>query len=147
MFYLEVTNSFRLLKKICIDPHTEVIIHQPNVLFQSSQQKRRAMSATVALGRSMLLIRRVLLVRWVALAVGWAAAAVAGPAEDAVLFSKASDGHAAAVLELLDKGADVNARGDNGATALIAASGNGHLTVAQVLLAKGARSMRITTTA
>jgi hypothetical protein len=52
----------------------------------------------------MLLIRRVLLVRWVALAVGWAAAAVAGPAEDAVLFSKASDGHAAAVLELLDKG-------------------------------------------
>jgi len=96
------------------------------------------MPATVALGRTMLLIRRVLLVWWVALAVGWAAGAVAGPAEDVVLFSEASGGDAAGVLALLDKGADVNARGDNGATALIAASQNGHLAVAQVLLAKGA---------
>src|ERR1700723_466782 len=96
------------------------------------------MSAGVVRGKSMARIRRVLLVWWVALAVGGATAAVAGPAEDVVLLSAATHGDAAAVLALLDKGAGVNARDNDGATALLAASRQGYLDVVLVLLAKGA---------
>jgi hypothetical protein len=62
--------------------------------------------------------------------------AAAGPAEG--LFSAASGGDAAAVQALLAKGAELNAKNNDGVTALIVASGNGHLDVVQALLAKGA---------
>jgi hypothetical protein len=75
------------------------------------------MSATVALGRTMLLIRRVLLVWWVALAVGWAVAAVAGLRRTRSCSPKRRIGHTAEVLALLAKGTDVNAKDKNGAPA------------------------------
>ena len=62
--------------------------------------------------------------------------AAAGPAED--LISAAFRGDAAAVQALLAKGADVNAKNNDGVTALMVASENGHLDVVQALLAKGA---------
>ena len=93
------------------------------------------MLTKVVLENWMVRIRRMLSVWWIALAVGWAAA-VAGPAED--LINTASRGEAAAVQALLAKGADVNAKGRNGVTALMAASENGRRDVLQTLLAKGA---------
>jgi ankyrin repeat protein len=54
------------------------------------------------------------------------------------LFNAAKNGDAAAVQALLDKGADVNAKKTNGATALMAASQLGHTEVLELLLAKGA---------
>ena len=47
-------------------------------------------------------------------------------------------GHLDVVQALLAKGADVNAKDNDGATALMLASQNGHLDVVQALLAKGA---------
>ena len=76
--------------------------------------------------------RRMLSVWWVILTVGWTSAAVVGPTED--LLNAASRGDATSVQALLAKGADVNAKGLSGDTALIAASRNGHLDVVQVLL-------------
>ena len=93
------------------------------------------MLTKVVLENWMVRIRRMLSVWWIALAVGWAAA-VAGPAED--LINTASRGEAAAVQALLAKGADVNAKGRNGVTALMAASENGHRDVVQALRSKGA---------
>ena len=61
---------------------------------------------------------------------------VAKQAED--LINAAIRGDAAAVQALLAKGAEVNAKGNDGWTALILASQEGHLHVVQALLAKGA---------
>jgi ankyrin repeat protein len=61
---------------------------------------------------------------------------VAGPAED--LISAAERGDAAVVQALLAEGTDVNAKTNDGRTALIVASYNGHLELVQALLAKGA---------
>ena len=94
------------------------------------------MSTKIVVENSMVRIRRVVSVWWVALAVAWATAAMAGPAED--LISAALRGDAAAVQALLAKGADVNAKTRGGGTALFAASQNGHLDVVQALLANGA---------
>src|ERR1019366_5180647 len=104
------------------------------------------MSTKVVVESSMVRIRRVLSVWLVALVVGWAAAAAAGPAED--LFAAAGRGDVAAVQALLRtdstwwnpfaKRAEVNAKMSNGATALMTASQNGHLDVVQALLDKGA---------
>ena len=80
-------------------------------------------------------IRRLLSVWSVALAIGWAAAAVAGPAKD--LFDAASRGDMAAAQALLHRGANVNAK-KNGNTALMLASIKGHLDVVRALLDKGA---------
>ncbi|MGO9758619.1 MAG: hypothetical protein ACLPNY_18615, partial [Roseiarcus sp.] len=63
-------------------------------------------------------IRRVLLAGCITLAVGWASATVAGPAED--LVAAAYRGDAAAVQALLANGAEVNARTSGGAFALLA---------------------------
>jgi hypothetical protein len=73
---------------------------------------------------------------WVALAVGWAAAAVAGPTED--FLDAATHGDVAAVQSLLANRAEVNFKKGVGGLALILASQNGHLDVVQTLLANGA---------
>jgi len=72
----------------------------------------------------------------IVIAILWVTVATAGVTED--LIEAARRGDTAAVQSLLTKGADVNAKGRNGATALIWASENGHLEVVQALLAKGA---------
>jgi ankyrin repeat protein len=54
------------------------------------------------------------------------------------LIAAASDGDANAVQVLLARGADVNAKTNNGQTALMLASGYRHLDVVQALLAAGA---------
>jgi len=54
------------------------------------------------------------------------------------LFTAAENGDLHRVNALLAKGADVNAKLNNGGTALMLASQNGHLEVVQALLAKGA---------
>jgi ankyrin repeat protein len=89
----------------------------------------------IAIESSMIRFRWVLLVWCIALGVGWAAA-VSPPPED--LFNAAISGDATTVQALLARGADVNARANNGATALMLASQNGHNEVVQDLLAKGA---------
>ena len=58
------------------------------------------------------------------------------PAED--LINAALHGDAAAVQALLAKGAEVNAKANDGVTALMAASEEGHGEVVEALLAKGA---------
>jgi hypothetical protein len=52
--------------------------------------------------------RRVPLVWWVVLSIGWAAPAVAGPPEDLIIAASRRD--RAAVQALLDRGADVNGK-------------------------------------
>ena len=54
------------------------------------------------------------------------------------LMWPAANGHLEVVQALLAKGADVNAKENDGRTALMMASQNGHLEVVQALLAKGA---------
>ena len=54
------------------------------------------------------------------------------------LIDAASAGDADAVQALLARGLGVNAKNDDGSTALIAASANGHRELVQALLAKGA---------
>jgi ankyrin repeat protein len=54
------------------------------------------------------------------------------------LIFEAGRGNTAAVQALLTRGADVNARKNDGLTALMMASQNGHYDVVGVLLAKGA---------
>jgi uncharacterized protein len=101
----------------------------------------------VVVKNAMARIRPVLSASCVALSVGWAAAAMAGPVED--LLNAAYRGDMAAVQALLNTGTDVNARTSEicrgsftpacgGATALIMASFTGHLDIVQALLAKGA---------
>ncbi len=92
-------------------------------------------TSKVAIESPMVRLRRVLTVWCVALGLGWAAA-VAAPPED--LFNAADGGDAATVKALLAKGADINAKANNGATALMLASQNGHIEVVQALLAKDA---------
>jgi ankyrin repeat protein len=106
-----------------------------------------AMTTEVVVENTMTWVRRVLLA-WVALSIGCASAALAGPVED--LLNAASRGDMAAVQALLNAGTDVNGRtsercrDDNpsplcdGATALILASFTGHLQVVQALLDQGA---------
>jgi len=116
----------------------------------------------------MVRIGRMLSALGVALAVGWAAAGVAGPAED--LINAASRGETRVVQALLSNGASVNAKDNDGKTAvyslrsrlrrssagaagerghinaktnlgatpLMAAAFDGHRDVVQALLAKGA---------
>jgi len=67
---------------------------------------------------------------------GWVLSVYAGNGQD--LINAAENGDVAKVKVLLAKGADVNAKANNGATALIMASQNGHLEVVKALLAKGA---------
>ena len=138
MFYLEVTNSIRLLKKICINQHANVIIHQPNVLFRSLNKRGARCPPRSPSGKSMVLICRVLSVWWVALAVGWAAAAVAGPAKDLldrrVIRWRCGCGAGAA----RQRGRGQCQERAMARPPLIVASGNGHLDVVQALLAKGA---------
>ena len=50
----------------------------------------------------------------------------------------ASNGHTDIVKALLDKGADVNARGNKGSTALMFAAYNGHTDIVKSLIDKGA---------
>ena len=90
----------------------------------------------IAIESSMIHFRRSLSVWCIALGAGWAGAAVTAPPED--LINAANSGDAAIVQALLAKGADVNAKANNGATALMLASQNGHNEVVQDLLAKGA---------
>jgi uncharacterized protein len=101
----------------------------------------------VVVKNTMARIRPVLSASCVALSVGWAAAAMAGPVED--LLNAAYRGDMAAVQALLNTGTDVNARTSEicrgsftpvcgGATALIMASFTGHLDIVQALLARGA---------
>jgi ankyrin repeat protein len=55
-----------------------------------------------------------------------------------VLMAAVETGNAANVLKLLNKGADANAKNDEGVTALMKAAGKGHKDVVVVLLDKGA---------
>ena len=65
----------------------------------------------------------------------WATAAVAGVNED---FSEAAErGDLPAVKSFIAKGADVNAKANNGGTALMRASFYGHKDVVALLLARG----------
>src|SRR5208337_5502443 len=66
----------------------------------------------------------------------WATSAIAGVNED--LWQAAKRGDLPEIKSLLDKGAEVNAKNDNGSTALMAASLQGHPEIVQALLAKGA---------
>ncbi len=70
------------------------------------------MSIRPSVGSSIVWTRRVLSVWWLTLALGWAAAAAAGPSDD--LIHAASGGDPLAVRALLDKGADINAQTTNG---------------------------------
>lgn len=66
-----------------------------------------------------------------------ASTALAGELEDK-LFDAAINGQAVAVRALLEKGADVNAKDSDGATALILAAYYGYADVVKVLIEKGA---------
>jgi uncharacterized protein len=106
-------------------------IHFTNAFFKDDAVF--AISTEIAGKNSGIRIRRVLSA---AVAVSWAMAAMAGPAED--LMSAVTRGDAAAVRVLLAKGADANAMNDNGVTALMAASFRGDREVVLALLNKGA---------
>jgi ankyrin repeat protein len=54
------------------------------------------------------------------------------------LMNASAGGHVGVLEELLDKGADINAKGRYGITALMLSSERGHVGVVQLLLAKGA---------
>ena len=95
-----------------------------------------AMSTKVIVERSMVRVRRALSAWLMALAIGWATAAVAGPSED--LIDAATRGDVASAQALLAKGADVDAKTSDGVTALMAAALHGRLDMVQALLDKGA---------
>jgi len=67
----------------------------------------------------------------------WTAAAIAGVNED--LLEAAKRGDVPAVQRFIADGADVNTKDDNGLTALIAASFNGHKEVRELLVRAGAK--------
>lgn len=54
------------------------------------------------------------------------------------LIKAANDGSTAKAKELIEKGADVNAKGQEGTTPLMFAAGRGHTEVARLLIEKGA---------
>jgi ankyrin repeat protein len=83
---------------------------------------------------SMVRIRQ-LSVWWIALAIGWAAPAVAGPSDD--FYYAVAYGNAAKARALLDEGADANAK-RGGIPMLITASQRGYLDIVRALLAEGA---------
>jgi ankyrin repeat protein/serine/threonine protein kinase len=113
----------------CYNGHLEVIqaLLAKGADINAKTHGRTALDAATAGGHAEV---RALLVQ------AGAKPAVAGPAED--LISAAERGDAAVVQALLAKEADVNAKTNDGRTALIVASYNGHLEVVQALLAKGA---------
>src|SRR5579859_3660104 len=90
--------------------------------FATTQNNKmeRSMSTKVGIVNSMLGIRLVFFVWWIALAVGWTSAAAAAPAED--LINAAFRGDVATVQALLSQGVDANAKTNDGSTALMAAS-------------------------
>ena len=57
---------------------------------------------------------------------------------ETALIAASQEGHIDVVQALLDKGADVNVKANNGTTALIAAAQEGHIEVVRALLDKGA---------
>jgi ankyrin repeat protein len=57
---------------------------------------------------------------------------------DSDLLEAAKAGDTAEVKKLLEKGADVSARSEHGATALMIAAGGGHVEVVETLIAEGA---------
>ncbi|ROT81849.1 Serine/threonine-protein phosphatase 6 regulatory ankyrin repeat subunit A [Penaeus vannamei] len=54
------------------------------------------------------------------------------------LHCAAQEGHEAAAEELIVKGADVNAKDEDGYTPLHSAAGNGHKAIVEMLIGKGA---------
>ena len=64
--------------------------------------------------------------------------AVGSPATASPLIEAASMGDTQKVQTLLEQGTDVNAKDDDGSTALMAAATYGHIEVVQNLLAQGA---------
>ncbi len=76
-------------------------------------------------------------------ALGWAGAPAAQPADDATRLHRAAHaGDAAAVVELLDAGGEVDAATRHGVTPLALASAGGHDAVVEALLAAGADADR-----
>ena len=76
-------------------------------------------------------------------ALGWAGAPAAQPADDATLLHRAAHaGDAAAVVELLDAGGEADAATRHGVTPLALASAGGHDAVVEALLAAGADANR-----
>src|SRR2546421_492784 len=65
-------------------------------------------------------------------------AAMSCPLLDRALLHAAATGDRAAVEKLLEQGAHVNTRDDEGASPLMRAAGAGHAAAAQLLLARGA---------
>ena len=98
----------------------------------------KSVGREVLLSEISLMVRicRVLSVWCVAVAFGWVATAAAEPAED--LINAADRGDVAVVQALLAKGVKVNAKAENGHTALMAASFHGHRALVQALLDKKA---------
>ena len=79
----------------------------------------------------------------VVVALGWAVASAAQPADDATLLQRAAHaGDAAAVAELLDAGGEADAATRHGVTPLALASAGGHDAVVAALLAAGADANR-----
>lgn len=73
---------------------------------------------------------------WMVILALWATTAIAGMNED--FFNAAGKGDLSVLKRLIAKGAEVNAKGADGVTALILASQNGHKEAVQALLDKGA---------
>ncbi len=79
----------------------------------------------------------------VAVALGWAGASGAQPADDATLLHRAAHaGDAAAVTRLLDAGGEADAATRHGVTPLALAAAAGHDAVVEALLAAGADANR-----
>lgn len=79
---------------------------------------------------------KVFLVLLFALVCGISVNSYAGINED--LFKAVKKGNIARVAELINKGADINAKDNDGKTALIYAADKGHTEIATLLIDKGA---------